>query len=522
MGRRPESHAMMEVGEPGEASRLKWGVRVRGIYATALARLLIDNGIKVVDASPQLKARFGDAVEERGVALATVKDRDDRRGLVAVGRRDLLQRVIEVLRSVVRESPIIVMKEEIYATYVCKVVEAGVVELPGMRRGFLEGNAKVGEFVVAHVVTFREGVPVMRPGVALVGEFARLVEGSSHEVSEHVRGPRRSLLLSLAMKAGIEGWGVKWRSSARWAEIGELLSELQALKERIPEVKELAKKVSPPAKLTDGDVLALIPLSLSDKARLDELRSRQVPTIPLHHMLKACGEKYSKLVDDAETVFFNHCPPVLLSKALLRELEHEYGGGELRLMHEKLDGAVVTIEGDYEVLAREPLTLKMVRRVQKPGVYNGLKLPKEVGDTIVSIVTVGSRVLPHAYFASDGRLKGVYVNINTPIEPSPPHSFWYLDLCTDVVWTMERGPEVIDVEELLRYQEYFAEGTLDLYKSLARDVAKRLEELEGKLADDPLNALIELSRAYVSESITQLLERDETDASFILPGHCRS
>ncbi len=64
-----------------------FGVRVKGIYSTALTELLVENGVTVVDASPQLKARFGDSVSSRGVALATIKDREDRRGVVILGRK---------------------------------------------------------------------------------------------------------------------------------------------------------------------------------------------------------------------------------------------------------------------------------------------------------------------------------------------------------------------------------------------------------------------------------------------------
>lgn len=484
---------------------LKRGVRVRGIYSTALARLLIDSGIEIVDASPQLKERFGDEVEERGVALATLKDRDDRRGLVVIGQKPLVQRVLEVVRNAAARSPIVVMQGELYATYVCRVVEPSIVELPGARVGILEDGAKVGELVTAHVVTFRGGKPVLRRGAALVGEYARLVEGQPHEVSEHVRGVQRSLLLSMSMKAGLEGWGVKWRSSARWAEMSELLSELQALKEAASQVERMVRRAEQPSKLTEGELLAFVPLSFDDKARLDVIRSKQAPTVPLHHLLKACGERCSGLVDEAERVFLRYCSPELLSKALIEEVGREFRPGKLRLLHEKIDGETVTLEGECEILAKNPPTFKMTRWTRGSGVYDGLGVARERGDTILSVAMLGSYVLPHAYLSSEGLLKGVYVNLNTPIEPIPPDSLWYVDLCVDVVWTKERGVEIIDLEELRSHRECFNESAVNFYEALATSVAKRLRALEDRAASDVLKVLVELSGSFATSSLTSLL-----------------
>jgi len=491
------------------------GVRVRGIFSTALARLLIDNGIKIVDASPQLKERFGNEVEEKGIALVTIKDRDDRAGLVVIGQKQLAEDVLGILRSVAARSPIVTMVEELYATYVCKVVGPNTVELPGKRRGVLEDGATVGELVTAHVVTFHEGTPVLRRGVALVGEYARLVEGQSHEVSEHIRGVQRSLLLSMAMRAGLEGWGVKWRSSARWAEMSELLDELQSLKEAASREKEKAREATQPIKLTDGELLAFIPLSLEDKVRFDNLRAKQVPTIPLHHLFKACGSRYSNLVDEAENVFLKHCKPEHLSKALMEEVTKEFTAGRLRLLHEKIDGRVAVIEGEYEVLARWPLTLKLVRRARTPGTYDGLEIPKEEGDVILSVATLGSYVLPHAYFSSNGLLKGVYVNINTPIEPRPPNALWYIDLCVDVTYTEERKVRVIDLEELRSYRTYLTDECISYYEKIAAEVAGKLREFEATTADSVLEVFVELSRSYIVDPLNFTLPASSSAASFI-------
>lgn len=478
---------------------------MRGIYATAITKLLLDSGLMVVDASPQLKGRFGNSVSERGVALVTIKDREDKRGLVVVGQRPLIEEVLGTLRSNLTRSPITVMEYELYATYLCKVVEPHRVELPGGHSGILENEAKIGEMIMAHVFTYREGLPVLRKGVALVGEYARLIEGQRHDVSEHVKGFRRDMLLSLASRAGLEGWGVKWRSASRWGEITELLDELKSLKEKAIKIKERKNKINEITKLTDGEVIAFIPLSLDDKVFLDSVRSSRVTTIPLHHFFKACGDEYSSLVDAAEGVFASSCSLQCLAQALATKLEREYPFGRLKLLHEKIDGKTIVIEGDYEILAKRPVSLKLLRHAYSNGTYNGLSVAKEAGDTIVSVVTLGSYVLPHAYFGSDGRLKGVYVNINTPIEACPPSAFWYIDLCVDVIWTKERGVELIDVDELQACTNRLAAESISYYEALANRVAEKLRSHESSLLERPLDSLKEISRSFISSGVHALL-----------------
>lgn len=458
-----------------------FGVRVKGIYSTALTELLVENGVAVVDASPQLKARFGDLVSLRGVALATVKDREDRRGVVVLGRKDVVQRILEIFRRTLQLSPIVVMPGELYATYVCRVVGERTVELPNGGIGLLEGEARVGELVSAHVVSFRAGQPVLRKGVAVIGTYARLIEGQPHGVSEHIREPRRALLLSLAEKAGLEGWGVRWRSSARWAETNELSAELQQLRELAEKALEAARTLNRPDKVTDGEILALVPFALDDKRLLDSVRARRVPTVPYHHLAKACGGKFSALVDALEGFSARRTDEQFPSR-ILEILESEVEGARLRIFHEIPSGKVVEIEGSAEAVDRKPLIVKFHRKIAGKGVYDGLDLAKEEGDTAISVVTLGSYVLPHAYFSAAGELKGLYVNVNTPIEPHPPGAVWYVDAYVDVVWSREHGPRVVDLEEL-RNPCAFSSLAISKFEGIAQEVFRILKDNEDKLSD---------------------------------------
>ncbi|RLE67794.1 MAG: hypothetical protein DRJ43_06765 [Thermoprotei archaeon] len=481
------------------------GVRVRGIYSTAITRLLLDEGIPVVDASMQILERFEGEAVSGGVALVTVKDRDDRRGLVVIGAKPLAEKVLNTLRSRLPLSPIRVMPVELYSTYLCRVVgsEGGLVlvELPEGVRGYLEGQPRLEEFVVAHVVRFKRGVPVLRRGIMIVGNYARLVEGGRHSVSEHIRGDERRILLSLAVRGGLEGWGVRWRSSAKESRIEELLDELKSLKERGERVKRVAQTLKQPSKLTEGEVLAFVTLSLNDKLHLDEIRSRQVPTVKLHHFLKTCGERYSMLVDLAASLY-HCCEPNCLSKYLLRGVLEDIRGGRLELLHEKLDGSTFRISGTCEMVSRKPLLLKLTRAIKGGGVYDGIGVPKEEGDRAVSLIAPFSHVLPHAYFNAEGDLKGVYVNINTPIEPNPPSTMWYIDAGIDVVWSEDRGVRTVDLEELEHYGSLgvVTSDAINLFKEIAAKAAAALEEKVD------LDTLSHLSLNFTCKALRGILE----------------
>lgn len=458
---------------------------MKGIYATALTELLVESGIPVVDASPQLKARFGDSVSSRGVALVTVKDKEDRRGVVVIGKKDLAQRVLEVLKTALALSPIVVMPGELYATYVCRALGGTLVELPGGQVGYFEEGAREGELVVAHVVSFREGRPVLRRGAAVVGVYARLVEGGAHGVSEHIRGPQRATLLSLAESFGLKGWGVRWRSSARWADPSVLSEELRTLGDLAERVRERVRELNRPEKVTEGEILALVPFALDDKRRLDGIRARRVPTLPYHHLAKACGEKYSALVDALER-FPDRRSEAELADKVLELLESEIAGGRLRVVHETPIGKAIELRGEATVVGRKPLVIELRRRISGGGVYDGLGVAKEEGDTAVSLIALGSYVLPHAYFSADGVLKGLYVNVNTPIEPCPPDAVWYVDAFVDVVWSDKDGVRIVDLDEL-RNSKAFSEQAVYKLEVIAHKVAEMLKREENNARNDPLS-----------------------------------
>jgi len=72
--------------------------RVRGVYSTALTKLLLDHGFEIVQPSLHIRERFG--IEERSESPdLDVHERDDRQGVLAFGRTESINSFKAILQS---------------------------------------------------------------------------------------------------------------------------------------------------------------------------------------------------------------------------------------------------------------------------------------------------------------------------------------------------------------------------------------------------------------------------------------
>jgi protein associated with RNAse G/E len=74
-------------------------VKVRGIYTTALTRLLLDNGFKIVQPSAPIKERFKlpNVMEENSQPDMEINDRPDKQGINVVGDAASVEKFISIL-----------------------------------------------------------------------------------------------------------------------------------------------------------------------------------------------------------------------------------------------------------------------------------------------------------------------------------------------------------------------------------------------------------------------------------------
>jgi hypothetical protein len=190
---------------------------------------------------------------------------------------------------------------------------------------------------------------------------------------------------------------------------------------------------------------AWLELGGASKGKLDDLRSSVIPTLARHHRLRIVQpgilEKAEKKLGERPK----------LKKALEREVFQEAilfplsKAEGVRVEHLKIrDKPVRPREG---ILWEAKETRVLIKRSFSRGRYDGLDLPIQEGDYGLTEVQEGAWHVKHSYFSKDGKLKGEYYNINTPVELYP-YGARYIDLEIDVVRRAGEPPFFLDREDL--------------------------------------------------------------------------
>lgn len=486
-------------------------IRVRGIYSTSLVGLLDEFGFTFSDITEKVKERIKHVRGSDQPVTVTVKDLEDRKGVVVIGESELVRTIAYDLAVAVPESFVVYMESGPYTSMTVRVLEKldgelYRVELPEGQRGILRARRPInsGTITAAHIIRPDPAEPFLCEGVAVVGHYVRLVQYEKHSISEHIRDyERASELLSLAQMIAPEGWGVKFRSSAGKAPLIEIMSEVKQLVEKGIKLQRESTELREPSYLARGEALAFVHFSPTASVTLDKLRSRYFPTISLHHLLKSLGsQKVSEDVDELESKeSLREDIPLLL---YIEQIGRLLRAGTVTLVHRKLQGRHHTWVARAAISADGFLLLS--RAVHSEGIYDGTGIPKNIGDNILSVTWPLSRTIAHFYFSSKGEFKGAYVNINTPLDfiLDPRPAITYIDLQIDVVRTAE-SVQVVDESEFysLVGKGVILERDASCYKCLTQEVA----EILGK-TDSPTDvawALLDAqSKCFKEDQVEEL------------------
>ena len=423
-------------------------IRVRGIYATALTNLFLSNGFNITQPGEIVAKRFS-LKRETIPADVTVKDREDKKGIVIIGDKETVKKLASIFKKAFTCS---IFKEYSYGIYDCfkgKILrkERGlwIVEIPG-GYGFLEYNGKLreGDIVFVHVKKpFLSEPPLLRYGIAVSGKYARLIQYGRVTFSRHIKNKnRRKELMTLSAFLKLENWGIRWRSNANFGKFEDIIAELESLKRKALKIAKLEDE--PPCFVSKGDAIFEIIFSLEDKLKLDGIRNEIVSTLKGHHYFKSLQDISSDVFDWLEYVL-DCCDKSRVESRAWNRL-HSAVENKIILEHERVNGNIIRIHG--EIVLKNDQYLKIRREVRSNGLYDGLGIEKRKGDIIFSYIKVGSIFLPHVYYSCRGDLKGMYVNVNLPIERKSSGIYWYVDLGIDVVAEASGKAKIIDQKEL--------------------------------------------------------------------------
>ncbi|SFR37458.1 Ribonuclease G or E [Halogeometricum rufum] len=480
-------------------------VRVRGIYTTAVTRLLLDAGHEVVQASEPIRARF-DADFGDGHHEVTVATTDDRQGVGVHGDAGDVAAVADRLRDVGVDAFAWADPAPPGAVFDARVTEtkgSGAVcslggtdgrgpsssrSSSGEAEGFLpfretDDRIEAGDAVRVQV---RDPEPPwsdrrasLSTDVRADGGLATLVrgrDGVTVDTRDDAAGRELVGMTDFLSVAVPDGWGIEWSHAATKADMDALETALERAAERAAAMDDALAAVGgvePLRELAAPGAGEWVWFGRESRFELDEYRRQVETTMPGHHRTKAACEAASAGVDFVEAM----CAPA--GEFRFDVVTRQFGpveGDTVAIGHGKPDGRAFSLGRGEVVEWDTDGTLSVERTLSGSGTYDALGTAREAGDTALTKFREGRWWYPTVYRSADGDLKGTYVNVCTPVECFPDE-VRYVDLHVDVIKHPDGAVERVDDDEL---DEAVAAGTVsEELAEKARSVASSLENALG-------------------------------------------
>lgn len=415
-------------------------VRIRGVYATALTKVLAERGYGVCQVSKLIQDRL--QIESLDLPPdIDIRHTYNRQGISIVATGSVLDTFLEDLREAFVDIFIIPSGIDLYGVYKGRNLGRGEIDLGGFT-GYLEERTAERDVLVQ--VSEIRNRPMLTTKISFSGNYAILIPQEGVKISRKVEdSDERRRLYHVANQLQISpGYGVLWRTAAVRGEDEALAKEVQSLVEEMLRIN-MEFPSAYIGLLREGKKHVEILFGGETKRRLDFIRNNILPTAQNHHRLKSSGKEYSLVVD----VFEQLLPQYPIEEKLdqiLWYLNPWREGDSVLLEHvkptgEKLHlGRAVVQEFNYPYVTME-------RRMHTYGIYDGLNVRKEKGDRVITEMKEGEWVFVHTYYSQDGIPKGRYYNISTPVE-FYPYKARYMDLEVDVAEVEER--RIVDTDKL--------------------------------------------------------------------------
>lgn len=478
--------------------------RVRGIYSTALSKILSENGIELVDVSDVIAERLGIPQRRGYPADVTVKsDEGDPSEILVLGFPREVEEIVEIIRNEVPATMLYTSRLGLYSALKVRVLgrrgRECVAETPIGAAALVDlSECREGEEVPATVIKL-----VLKPGerlvlsarVRVVGKYALLGRGSRVSFSSFIRNKERiAELLALFSEYLNKGYSVKWRSNADEAPIESIREEIPQLIKLLEDVIKRLERAQPFEVVYEGEKIALIRLTGVSRRYLDEVRREVAPTAPYHHMLRAEANSSSGIVELLD-IIASHTKPEDLEQWVREWLvDRVLNCKEVRLEHVRIGQRPVVLgpgKAEEATIGDDGIAVIIKRKIRSRGTYDGLGVPREPGDTVITRVWERRWYVIHEYYGRDGVLKGIYVNMNSPPEIMPSGTISYLDLGVDIVKRPGGPCEIIDVEE---FREAYGPG------NLSPDVVTRLTEWLYRAIDEVCSESVDENKKVVDNA----------------------
>lgn len=478
-------------------------VRIRGIYTTALTKFFLENDYEIVQPSDVIKERL--SLDENPLSPhIDIRMLKGRKGVLI----NCLSSYVEDLRELFQKEfkDVIIHQKEAEKGGIYKAI----VHRPSPKGGYIlrlttkieawlppkevrDEEIDIGDIIIVEVqgIKSKVGIPRVSKKIKHAGDFAILLpKKEGIKISHKLSKEERERLYGLGEVLSPDEWGILWRTGARDVGIEKLKSEIDRLTAKADEFTDSIDKTPSLTKLRNGFLQLRLSFPGISKRKLDSIRRKVVPTIQNHHQFKSLGEKYSLLVDFTESklselVEMSNASE-MVNECLFNRIHHK--GKELPIFHKKLSGREIILGPATIVESKKEggnWKYATFRRFEAGGIYDGIKAKQESGDIGITLIELTSDRLITLYFDMRENLKGIYVNINTPIELYKD-GIGYYDLEIDVVLDKEGEVKIIDRERLedKNEQHIISDTLLHWAKNKAKNYKTWLRENVDELVND--------------------------------------
>ncbi len=338
-------------------------VKVRGIYSTAISKLLMDAGIEITQAADALKTALNVASEDKPDVM--IEDMETKEGVYVYGNDS--EKVVDALKNSLNRS--IFYREEVGKIY-CGIIKntdqrskSIIISLPDEEEGVLDlknfwGYVKPGSKLLVQSKGTYDGKIMLSTQLRIFGEDVIIIKNGFTKMSKGIRSNEgKDKLYELSKDLKLKDWGILWVQGAENKDREILSEELNKLQEKEQEITEKFNQCEEPRTLYEGVSKFFILIGDDDKTHLDKTRKEVMPTIMKHHTLKSAG--YTILTDFAENLLDKYSEEEMRNK--VEETLLRYGPTKdktYRIAFTRLNGTSFKVDGLVEDVAIENNSVK--------------------------------------------------------------------------------------------------------------------------------------------------------------------
>lgn len=326
-------------------------VKVRGIYSTAITKLLLDKKIEITQAADALRDVF--KIEQRDDEPdVIIEDLETKDGFYVYGEGS--QTVIDILKNELKSS--VFYKEDVGKIY-CGLIKSVdqqsktiTIDLGDNTDGILDlkdfwGYVKPGTKIMVQSKGTYSGRIILSTQLRLFGKDLVIIKNGFTKMSKGIRSKDgRNKLYEIAKNFNLKDWGILWVQGAENREESILKDELSKLLEQEKEISAKFNEMNTPGVIYEGINKYFVLIDYDDKVRLDNIRKKIMPTIKGHHSLKSAG--YAILTDFSEEILDKADENYIVGK--LYDTLMRYGpikNKAYKLVFTRLNGTSYKVEG---------------------------------------------------------------------------------------------------------------------------------------------------------------------------------